>query len=312
MSQETLENLLREERRFPPSPEFAAQAVAKAELYDEAAADRLAFWDRAGARADVGHAVGADARLERRARSRSGSSAASSTSPTTASTGTSRPATATGSPSTSRASRATPARSPTPTCSARCARRPTRCGARRRGRRPRRDLHADDPRGGDRDARLRPASARRTPSSSAASPPRRCRSRIEDAEAKLVITADGGYRRGAPSALKPAVDEALAACARRSERARRPAHRAGRRVERRRDVWWHDVVDAALRRARGAGVRRRAPAVHPLHLGHDREAEGHPPHHRRLPDAGRLHPPRRLRPATPRPTSTGARPTSAG
>src|SRR4051812_49247146 len=46
MSQETLENLLREERRFPPSAEFAAQAVAHAELYDEAAADRLAFWDR--------------------------------------------------------------------------------------------------------------------------------------------------------------------------------------------------------------------------------------------------------------------------
>ena len=34
--------------------------------------------------------------------------------------------------------------------------------------------------------------------------------RIGDAQAKLVITADGGYRRGAASALKPAVDEALA------------------------------------------------------------------------------------------------------
>jgi acetyl-CoA synthetase len=34
-------------------------------------------------------------------------------------------------------------------------------------------------------------------------------SRIEDAEAKLVITADGGYRKGRASALKPAVDEAL-------------------------------------------------------------------------------------------------------
>ena len=35
-------------------------------------------------------------------------------------------------------------------------------------------------------------------------------SRIEDAAAKLVITADGGYRKGRASALKPAVDEALA------------------------------------------------------------------------------------------------------
>src|SRR5690242_19401844 len=34
-------------------------------------------------------------------------------------------------------------------------------------------------------------------------------SRVKDCEAKVVITADGGYRRGAPSALKPAVDEAV-------------------------------------------------------------------------------------------------------
>ena len=33
--------------------------------------------------------------------------------------------------------------------------------------------------------------------------------RIEDAQAKLVITADGGYRKGKASALKPAVDQAL-------------------------------------------------------------------------------------------------------
>ncbi|KQY60526.1 acetyl-coenzyme A synthetase [Aeromicrobium sp. Root495] len=35
-------------------------------------------------------------------------------------------------------------------------------------------------------------------------------SRVEDCEAKLIITSDGGYRRGKPSALKPAVDEAIA------------------------------------------------------------------------------------------------------
>ena len=33
--------------------------------------------------------------------------------------------------------------------------------------------------------------------------------RIQDADAKVVITSDGGYRRGKPSALKPAVDEAI-------------------------------------------------------------------------------------------------------
>ncbi|MGL6234341.1 MAG: acetate--CoA ligase [Segniliparus sp.] len=36
------------------------------------------------------------------------------------------------------------------------------------------------------------------------------KARIEDSQAKLVITADGQYRRGAPAPLKTAVDEALA------------------------------------------------------------------------------------------------------
>ena len=41
---ETIDSLLQEERRFPPSAEFAAQAVAKPELYERAKADRLGFW----------------------------------------------------------------------------------------------------------------------------------------------------------------------------------------------------------------------------------------------------------------------------
>jgi acetyl-CoA synthetase len=44
MSAETIDNLLHESRRFAPSPEFAANAVAGAELYEEAVADRLGFW----------------------------------------------------------------------------------------------------------------------------------------------------------------------------------------------------------------------------------------------------------------------------
>ncbi|WP_418275069.1 acetate--CoA ligase [Isoptericola jiangsuensis] len=76
------------------------------------------------------------------------------------------------------------------------------------------------------------------------------RSRIADAEAKLVITADGGFRRGAPSALKPAVDEALEP--REGEPATTVQHvLVVRRTEQDvawtegRDVWWHDAVDAA-------------------------------------------------------------------
>ena len=40
----SLDNLLTEDREFPPSPAFAAQANATADLYDRAAADRLGFW----------------------------------------------------------------------------------------------------------------------------------------------------------------------------------------------------------------------------------------------------------------------------
>lgn len=41
---ETLDNLMQENRTFPPSPEFAAKANATAAVYDEAEADRLGFW----------------------------------------------------------------------------------------------------------------------------------------------------------------------------------------------------------------------------------------------------------------------------
>jgi acetyl-CoA synthetase len=69
--------------------------------------------------------------------------------------------------------------------------------------------------------------------------------RITDADARFVITADGGYRRGAPSALKPAVDEALARCP--GVEKVLVVRRTGQEVgwDDTRDVWWHDVVDAA-------------------------------------------------------------------
>ena len=65
--------------------------------------------------------------------------------------------------------------------------------------RPGRDLHADDPGDGRRDAGVRAARARRTRSCSAGSPPRRCGRGSSTATRTLVITADGGYRRGAAS-----------------------------------------------------------------------------------------------------------------
>ena len=71
------------------------------------------------------------------------------------------------------------------------------------------------------------------------------RDRILDCDARYVITADGGYRRGAPSALKPAVDAAVADCP--DVRHVLVVRRTGQDVSwtEGRDVWWHDVVDPA-------------------------------------------------------------------
>ncbi|GDY30729.1 acetate--CoA ligase [Gandjariella thermophila] len=69
------------------------------------------------------------------------------------------------------------------------------------------------------------------------------RSRIEDAEAKLVITTDGQYRRGNPAPLKPAVDEAVAKTP--TVRNVLVVRRTGTEVDwtEGRDLWWHDVVE---------------------------------------------------------------------
>ncbi len=73
-------------------------------------------------------------------------------------------------------------------------------------------------------------------------------SRVLDCGAKLIITADGGYRRGAPSALKPAVDEAVAKVeAEQSGLVENVlvVKRTGQDVAFNSDidVWWHDLVD---------------------------------------------------------------------
>ncbi|HEX6150981.1 acetate--CoA ligase [Nocardioides sp.] len=74
-------------------------------------------------------------------------------------------------------------------------------------------------------------------------------SRVVDCGAAVVITADGGYRRGAPSALKPAVDEAIAKAADDGQKVDRVlvVRRTGQDVgwDEGRDVWWHDAVDGA-------------------------------------------------------------------
>ncbi|CAB4590122.1 unannotated protein [freshwater metagenome] len=68
-------------------------------------------------------------------------------------------------------------------------------------------------------------------------------SRIQDADAKIVITADGGYRKGSANALKPAVDDALKGET--NVKHVLVVKRTGQEVEWHddRDVWWHEIVD---------------------------------------------------------------------
>ena len=98
------------------------------------------------------------------------------------------------------------------------------------------------------------------------------RDRINDAGAKLVVTADGGFRRGEPHALKPAVDEALEGCpdiervivVKRTGQA--TAMKSGR------DLWWHDAVQNASAKCAPA----RLDSEHPLFILYTSGTTGKP------------------------------------
>jgi acetyl-CoA synthetase len=69
------------------------------------------------------------------------------------------------------------------------------------------------------------------------------RSRIDDAQAKLVITSDGGNRKGAVLPLKPAVDEAVKNTP--SVEKVLVVKRTNNEVtwNKDKDIWWHEIVD---------------------------------------------------------------------
>jgi len=70
------------------------------------------------------------------------------------------------------------------------------------------------------------------------------KSRILDADATLVITSDGGFRKGSAFALKPVVDEALAGGGHNVKKVL-VVKRTSQEVEWNagRDIWWHEIVD---------------------------------------------------------------------
>ena len=101
-------------------------------------------------------------------------------------------------------------------------------------------------------------------------------SRLEDCQAKVVVTSDGGYRRGAASSLKPAVDEAR-------EKAAGLGHTVEKVLVVRRtgqdvswddsvDVWWHDAVEGAST----SHTPEAFDAEHPLYVMYTSGTTGKP------------------------------------
>jgi len=96
--------------------------------------------------------------------------------------------------------------------------------------------------------------------------------RVNDLDCQVIVTADGGYRRGAPSALKPAVDEAVGQCP--GVRTVLVVRRTGQDVEwdGERDQWWHEVMDSQSTEHEA----EQFDAEHPLYVMYTSGSTGKP------------------------------------
>jgi acetyl-CoA synthetase len=96
--------------------------------------------------------------------------------------------------------------------------------------------------------------------------------RINDAEAKVCITADGGWRRGQVVELKKNVDEAVKKCP--SIEKLIVLKRVGNKVEMTsgRDLWWHDLVPGQSSKCEAAQLD----SEHPLYTLYTSGTTGKP------------------------------------
>lgn len=98
------------------------------------------------------------------------------------------------------------------------------------------------------------------------------RDRINDVGAKLVVTADGGFRRGKPLALKPSVDKALTETP--GVEKVIVVARTGEAIDMQkgRDLWWHDLMAQASAHCPPA----KLDAEHPLFILYTSGTTGKP------------------------------------
>ena len=99
------------------------------------------------------------------------------------------------------------------------------------------------------------------------------RDRLNDSGSKILITADGGYRRGVIVPLKKNVDDALGGGAPSVEKVvvvRRTGEAV--RMESRRDLWWHELMAESSDQSEAVGLD----AEHPLFMLYTSGTTGKP------------------------------------
>jgi len=101
------------------------------------------------------------------------------------------------------------------------------------------------------------------------------KTRIQDLDASLVITADGGWRRGKEVRLKDAVDEALKDCPQIKTVVVHKRTGSQITMAQGRDKWWHEE-EAALGAAGDACEAERLDAEHPLFVLYTSGTTGKP------------------------------------
>ena len=96
--------------------------------------------------------------------------------------------------------------------------------------------------------------------------------RNNDAKSKLVITADGGWRRGKEVPLKQTVDESLEKSADRRKDRRRPPHGSHVNMVPDRDYWWHELMAGTSAECDAAELD----CEHPLYILYTSGSTGKP------------------------------------
>ena len=122
------------------------------------------------------------------------------------------------------------------------------------------------------------------------------RERMEFSEAKVLVTVDGAARKGKTAPVKDRVDEVMGDLATLEKIVVVRSKGVDCEMRDGRDVFYDEICAAADPECPAEELDAEHPAVHPLHLRLDRQAEGDPAHDRRLSDGGLGDSPLRVRP----------------